>query len=220
MSSLPVQARPRRPHLVWGSLTIALTLVAGGLMLIEPRAELLGGAAASLPPAAALDTTAAQSISDVLAAQVPFEQGKWTSIVINHSGSAMGSADTITKQHESAGLKGLGYHFVISNGQGAVDGLITAGPRWLTQQAGAHTKGSQGDAFNRHAIGICLVGDGDSRNFTDEQISELVRLTAALQAKFNIPASQVYLHRDLASTTSPGRLFPEAQFRARLAAAR
>ncbi len=216
-ASLPQGARPRRPHVVWGALVLGMTVVGGVLMLTEQRP--IAAEALELPPAAALDSrvrSAAQG--SLIAANVPFHPTRWVGIVIHHSGSAMGSADSIARQQQAAGIKSLGYHFVIGNGQGARDGVVAAGPRWLNQQPGAHAKGPQSEAINMRTIGICLVGDGESRAFTEKQIDALVELTAQLQKQFNIPASAVVLHRDVAATVSPGRLFPEATFRVRLAA--
>jgi N-acetyl-anhydromuramyl-L-alanine amidase AmpD len=223
-TALPQGARPRRHHVVWGALVCGMTVVGGSMMLLENR-PFGASKAMALPAAAMVETTpkagAAQAnTANLIAASVPFDQQRWVGIVIHHSGSAMGSADSITRQQQAAGIKSLGYHFVIGNGQGAADGLVTAGPRWLTQQAGAHAKGSQSENLNRRTIGICLVGDGESRTFTEAQVTSLVALVSQLQKQFNIPASAVVLHRDVAATSSPGRLFPEATFWARVAAGR
>lgn len=222
---LPQGARPRRAHVVWGALVLGMTLVGGVMMMMEPRPR--AASALTLPPAAALDPAqstanpgATPAQGNLIHANVPFDQQRWVGIVIHHSASAMGSADSIARQQQAAGIKTLGFHFVIGNGQGAKDGVITAGQRWLNQQPGAHAKGPQSEALNRRTIGVCLIGDGESRGFSDSQVTALVTLVAQLQKQFNIPASQVVLHRDVAATVSPGRLFPEASFRARLAAGR
>ncbi len=219
LSSLPESARPRRPHIVLGALVASMTLVGGALFLVENHPG-LGGVA---PAAAALEPRSAPAApvnQNLIKANRPLESGRWAGIVIHHSGSPAGSLDSIARQHEAAGLKCLGYHFIISNGQGAPDGQISPGPRWLDQLPGAHAKGPASEALNRKTIGICLVGDGESRTFTDAQIDSLARLVAQLQKQFNIPATAVVLHRDVASTSSPGRLFPEAAFRSRLATMR
>ncbi len=48
---------------------------------------------------------------------------------------------------------------------------------------GAHTAGEHGDWYNRNAIGICLVGDGDRREFTPAQIARLLQTVHALQRR-------------------------------------
>jgi N-acetyl-anhydromuramyl-L-alanine amidase AmpD len=70
---------------------------------------------------------------------------------------------------------------------------------------------------NQRSIAICLIGNGDRRGFTDRQMAQLVNLVRQLQAKLDIPASSVRLHRDLSSgTSSPGRFFTAAQFHEQL----
>ena len=220
-SILPAGSRPKRPHVVWGSLVLGMTVVGGTMLVLEDRPGRFDAPLpSSLPAAAAIDATSSTTGRINIAASVPLDAERWSGIVIHHSGSAMGSLDSIARQHESAGLKSLGYHFVVCNGQGGTDGRVNAGPRWMAQLPGAHTKGPQSELLNRRTIGICLVGDGESREFTEAQMASLVTLVAELQAQFKIPASAVVLHRDVAATASPGRLFPEASFRARLAAAR
>ncbi|MBL0927205.1 MAG: N-acetylmuramoyl-L-alanine amidase [Phycisphaerales bacterium] len=214
--SIPVRRSAqsgRRTQVVWVSLIGAMTAVGGLLLALEDRP------AAPLAALASTDRTGAD-LSAIYRTQQPVEKGRWTGIVIHHSGSATGSADTIARQQEARGLLGLGYHFVIANGQGAPDGEVHVGYRWLSQLPGAHASGPKGDQYNRRTIGICLVGDGDRRAFTPAQLQRLAELVASLQKELGIPADQVVLHRDIAATASPGRLFPESAFRAALAAVR
>jgi N-acetylmuramoyl-L-alanine amidase len=166
-----------------------------------------------LPMAAAV---AAESHSKA-ALRAPLRRGEWTSIIIHHSGSMAGSPASIDAQHRSIGLTGLGYHFVIGNGNGLDDGELFIGPRWLDQQAGAHAAGDRADEWNRTSIGICLVGDGRRRDFTNRQLAELVPLVADLCRELGIPKDRVFLHRDIARSEDPGRYFPEAAFREQLA---
>lgn len=207
----------RRSHAVWLSLLGAMTAVGGLLLVLEDRPGTPPGAFASSP---ATGNRSSADLGVIFQTREPILSGRWDGIVIHHSGAAVGSPETIASQHEGKGLKGLGYHFVISNGNGAADGQIHVGYRWDYQLAGAHTGGPKGDYYNRRTIGICLVGDGERRQFTDAQLERLVDLVSDLQKQLNIPSDKVVLHRDVAETSSPGRLFPEAAFRARLKAAR
>lgn len=202
----------RRSHVVWITLLASMTAV-GGLLLASEGNPGPG----SLPPAAELTRAEAASISDVLKTAVPLDHTRWQGIVIHHSGSVSGSAASIARSQEEQGLRGLGYHFVISNGRGGPDGEITVGYRWSEQLPGAHALGANAEWYNLHTIAICLVGDGDQRGFTELQLQRLVELVSALQKEFGFSQDQIVLHRDIAPTSSPGRLFPEAAFRARLA---
>jgi len=61
-------------------------------------------------------------------------------------------------------------------------------------------------------IGICLIGNGASREFTDEQLASLMRLVRRLQKQCDIPASRVFMHSDLVQVDSPGTKFPHQLF--------
>lgn len=206
--------RMDRAHLVWAALAGAMTIV-GGLMLALDRS-----------PAAPTSTVAlvnldrdrnAANLDAIFNTNSPIAKGRWTGIVVHHSANPMGSAESLTQQHNARGFKGLGYHFVISNGQGAPDGQIFVGYRWPDQLPGVHVAGTKAEQYNRQTIGICLIGDGERREFTEAQVTRLAELVAALQNRLGIPDRNVVLHRDVAPTASPGRLFPEATFRELLA---
>jgi hypothetical protein len=143
----------------------------------------------------------------------PLERQRWEGIVIHHLGAPAGDPESISRQHQGAGYHGLGYHFLIGNGNGLGDGVIHAGYRWDKQLPGMHTIGPAADQYNRRTIGICLIGNGDQRPFTERQIRHLSLLIRGLQDELGIPAARVRLHRDVApgQTTGPGRFFPTAQ---------
>ena len=145
------------------------------------------------------------------------EPGRWTGIVIHHLGEPFGTPESIHRQHLSWGYQGLGYHFLIGNGNGLANGQVYVGYRWLEQLPGAHVVGDAGQLHNAQSIGICLIGNGDRHTFSDRQIKHVTRLVQRLQRDFEIDADDVFFHSDLAPTVpSPGRLFPEAEFRAQL----
>lgn len=187
-----------------------MTLAAGVLLA-------LNGDLRGVPIAASLTGDSNSSASSA-----PLDHARWKAIVIHHSGSPGGSPESLDRLHRSWGFASLGYHFVIGNGIDFGDGAIQAGPRWNRQEPGAHVAaraaGTQPDAtwFNEHAIGICLIGNGERRSFTDSQITRLGELVADLQREFGIPDNQVFLHSDLADVASPGRFFPVAAFESAL----
>jgi hypothetical protein len=206
-----------RSRVVWGSFMGAMTGV-GGLFWV-----LQGGPAPRLDGLALTPAVAAagpSSIEAVFKTRAPIASKQWQAIVIHHSGSVYGSPATIEAQHRAMNINGLGYHFVLGNGSGMDDGEVHVGYRWLDQLPGAHVAGPKGDWYNRHAIGICLVGDGRRKPFTEEQMRRLVQLVSALAEQLQIPADHIYLHSEVSSADDPGRLFPEAAFREQLARAR
>lgn len=199
--------------MVLASLIGFLTVVGGLLWLLDgaPRPETSGLRLPALVAAAG-----PSSLETVFELETPIEAGRWQGIVIHHSASPHGSGETLDREHRSIGLNGLGYHFVIGNGNGASDGELHVGSRWLDQVAGAHTAGPDSDWYNLNTIGICLVGDGDRRDFTPAQIQRLVQTVNELQRRLGLSASDVRLHRELAGISSPGLRFPAASFREQL----
>ena len=147
----------------------------------------------------------------------PLDRQRWTGIVIHHSGEPAGDADSIAREHLNLGYQGLGYHFLIGNGNGLGDGVVHVGYRWNEQLPGAHVFGPKGAFHNQHSIAICLIGNGDRRQFTDRQMAQLVSLVQQLQTELHIPAKNVCLHRDLtAQTSSPGTFFAAARLQEQL----
>ena len=216
MTAAQRAARARRAKIVWGSLLGAMTMVGGPLLLLEgkpaPRVDGL-----SLAPLAA--ATGPSIPEATLQTLRPLDRANWKGIVIHHSGSQLGSPASIQAEHEARNFRGLGHHFIIGNGNGMLNGQLYIGYRWQEQLPGAHAGGPEGQFHNLHSVSICLVGDGNRRAFTPAQMDSLVQLTSTLCRELGIPADKVVLHSQVAPTDDPGRLFPEAEFRARLAGA-
>lgn len=195
------------------SLIGFMTVIGGLLWLLDgaPRPESRG---LRLP--ALVASAGPSSLETVFDLETSIDKSRWQGIVIHHSASPHGSGESLDREHRAMGLNGLGYHFVVGNGNGASDGELLVGTRWLEQTPGAHTAGPDGDWYNLNTIGICLVGDGDKRDFTPAQMQRLVQTVNELQRRLDLPASSVRLHRELAGTTSPGLRFPAASFREQL----
>ncbi|MHC4982833.1 MAG: peptidoglycan recognition protein family protein [Planctomycetota bacterium] len=136
---------------------------------------------------------------------------EWRYIVIHHSATARGNAAVFDRLHRSPpfGFDELGYHFVITNGDGGRDGAVEVGPRWRKQKWGAHCGGTPGNEYNNHGIGICLVGDFTKQMPTDAQIASLQKLVERLMSDRHVPPENVIAHSDApnASTECPGRAF-------------
>lgn len=200
-----------RTTVVWASFLGAMTLAAGVLMLSDGRIK--SGFVAASPGWLAETPTQQDPITQT---RNPIQPGKWTGILIHESGEPAGDAETLHRRHIAAGMQGLGYHFVIGNGNGLGDGVVQVGYRWNDQLDGAHAA-IGADEHNLHSIGICLIGNGDRRPFTDRQMRQLVNLVQRLQRELGIPASAVKLHREVApGVTSPGKFFAAGQFRDQL----
>ncbi len=209
-ASKSVERRHTRTQIVWASF-LAATAVVSGLLALGDRPRpgpMLASVASEATPA------------DLQPDSAAIEKGRWRSIVIHHSGQPGGTPESIDREHRSYGYASLGYHFLIGNGAGLGDGVVFAGSRWHRQQAGAHVAPrSSGlepsaDELNRTGIGICVIGDGNRREFTPRQIRETIALVRRLQWELDIPASAVHLHSSLSEVRSPGEFFPAATFAA------
>lgn len=133
----------------------------------------------------------------------------WRYIVIHHSATEGGNAAIFDQMHRrQRGWDSLGYHFVIDNGADAPDGLVEVGSRWRLQKWGAHCGGTPDNEYNNYGIGICLVGDFQSRAPSPKQVASLRRLVTYLMRAHRIPADRVLGHRDApnARTACPGEV--------------
>ena len=70
------------------------------------------------------------------------------------------------------------------------------------------------DLHRRLGIGRCVIVQSMVHGPDNSVVVD------AIQAEFDIPAEQVYLYRDIANTSSPGKLFPAVEFRRALARSR
>ncbi len=145
-----------------------------------------------------------------------YPSNQWKYIVVHHSGTDKGSSLDFDKYHNSKGWKGVGYHFIISNGtKGKQDGQIEVSPRWIKQQNGAHC---QAGGMNYKGIGVCLVGNFNRERVSRKQLDSLVYLVNTLREYYKIPVKNIIGHRQVrgAKTDCPGRYFPWNEFKKRL----
>jgi len=131
----------------------------------------------------------------------------WKYIVVHHSATAGGSVASIDAAHrqrrDAAGNRwlGIGYHFVIGNGNGMPDGQVQPTFRWRDQIHGAHA-GSRD--HNQLGIGICLIGNFDQQPPTRKQRSAARQLIQQLRQQYEIAAEGVLPHHAVSATRCPG----------------
>ncbi|MCY3023044.1 MAG: peptidoglycan recognition family protein [Planctomycetota bacterium] len=139
---------------------------------------------------------------------------EWRHIVVHHSASANGSLASFDRAHRERGWDGIGYHFVIGNGNGSGDGQVEPTYRWRQQLQGAHAGVAE---YNQHGIGICLVGDFEHNGRpTGRQMASLRALVRFLQVKTGVPTCEVVGHGDFRCTDCPGKWLDMGAFRASL----
>jgi N-acetyl-anhydromuramyl-L-alanine amidase AmpD len=105
---------------------------------------------------------------------------------------------------------GIGYHFVIGNGQGMGDGEIASTFRWREQLQGAHAGVKD---YNQYGIGIVLIGNFKDRSPTPGQVTSLKRLVRVLSREYGIRTSQIIGHGEVKPTECPGIHFPLKEIR-------
>ena len=192
-----------------------MSLGVAALSILDPGAPGARSGGVSMSPL--MGISGSIGMDAIFKTNTPIEDSRWDSIVIVHSGTPTGSAADIAQEHRGLGYDGLGFHFVIGNGTRMGDGEIHVGYRWIDQRDGAELAGV-GTGFSKSGvIEICLVGDGDRRPFTDQQLQRLAQVVTALADRLDIPSEKIKLHKDLAGTTSPGQYFPRAEFEQMLA---
>lgn len=82
----------------------------------------------------------------------------------------------------------IGYHWIIGNGHGIVDGGIALGR--LEKYQGAHIKRN-----NHDSIGILLMGDLREHPPTDKQVAALTNLLTNICFRYNLDPTAKYSRR-------------------------
>ena len=139
---------------------------------------------------------------------------EWQYIVIHHSATSAGGAQSFHREHARKWENGLGYHFVVGNGTHTGVGEVEVGTRWLRQNQGIHGAHAGNRLYNEHGIGICLVGDFSHQAPSAQQLEALRGLCRALMQRYGIPKANVKPHSDVRArgTECPGDSFPWREF--------
>ena len=122
-------------------------------------------------------------------------------ITIHHSGDADDAAGDpeehlrdFERVHQAKGWACIGYHFVIAR-----DGRVYEA-RPLKYQ-GAHSTGDN----NIGNIGVCLLGNFDTRPIPASQRQALDSTLTKLRKRYGVSRSNIFGHRDFKTTDCPGR---------------
>ncbi len=140
----------------------------------------------------------------------------WKYIVLHHTATDSGDVDSINDAHLKNKDKngkpwlGIGYHFVIGNGQGMGDGEIEPTFRWREQMHGAHAGVAD---YNQHGIGIVLIGNFEKHAPSDAQIAAVKQLVTSLAGQYGVTSDRIIGHGEVKSTECPGEHFPLSEIR-------
>ncbi len=139
------------------------------------------------------------------------DRSKWNAIIVHHTATETGSASIIDRIHRNRGFDGLGYDFIINNGNGNPDGLVEVGYRWKQPLTGAHchSRTRNDNYWNKHSIGIALIGNFEENYPTDRQYESLAELITFLASRYSISDRNILGHKQVpgASTKCPGKNF-------------
>jgi len=196
--------KAHRKFIVFSTLICVLTLTSALLLALAPAPLASESATTSL-----FAISAPNSMDVIFQTKKTCETGRWKYIFVHHSKTLSGNAVSLDPDGKAAD------HFVIGNGDGAVDGEIQIGRRWDNQQSPAVPAGAT--SIDPSCISICLVGDFDRTRPTPTQIRRLTQLVTTLQAKFQIADSEVsVVTQPKAGGAGIGRYFPAAAFKEQL----
>jgi hypothetical protein len=204
----------KRTQIVWGSFFVVMSAM---LVLLQAGGGDIQGGVLFTNISSMNELP---EVDPIFNEDMPVNTTKWSSIVIQHLGEPAGSIKSIQRSHLSGGLNGIGFHFIIGNGNGLGDGVVHGSGRWVHQTRAARPISVDPESWDENVITICLIGNGNRRSFTEKQILHLSRLVQRLQNKLSIESSDVYLASDLDNSSnvapSPGKFFAEAMFRSQL----
>ena len=196
-----------------GCVLIVFRSIPGGVVAQEDRPWMISGSTARGLSGTRRETKATD-LKPSWTADV--EETEWQYIVIHHSATESGSVESIHEEHlkrrdaEGNPWLGIGYHFVIGNGQGMRDGIPQATFRWKEQIHGAHSGSA---LFNARGIGICLIGNFEDAPPSKAQIESLKSLVKVLAARHRITPENFMGHASVKATACPGKYFPLNEIR-------
>lgn len=199
-------------------LALGLSGCARSAVLPPPPAAMQARPVQPVPPPAMM---APQEVAPHFNVQTPekdlwrpaVKERDWKYIVLHHTASEKANVESIHEEHQkrkdASGNPwlGIGYHFVIGNGNGMPDGEIEPTFRWRQQLQGAHA-GSTDPVYNQKGIGICLVGNFENHAPTAAQLTAMKKLVRVLKTSYRVSSKNVIGHRDVRATECPGKLFP------------
>lgn len=117
-----------------------------------------------------------------------------TRIILHHAAATSCDAKTIHKWHKQRGWAGIGYHFLVR-----INGTIERGRP-------ENTIGAHASNHNSNSIGVCFEGNFETEHMTNTQLQSGQELVAYLKNRYGI--SKVQRHKDVGSTSCPGKYFP------------
>jgi len=193
------------------TLVVGMTVISSILLALMPKPGFQGGVISL----SVLDLQ--DQMFDVAAEEKP-----WRKIIVHSSLDVTGGMEHLDDawndwylDHGMPGNRGAGYHFVINDASGHGDGALEMAPRWKQQAYGDFLDGEYANQELRESIGICVMGDVESRPFSPMQMDTLADLIQVLQERYDIPRERVEF-RVAQGSDGVAPYFPEAEIRRRI----
>ena len=126
-------------------------------------------------------------------------------IVVHHGGGFL-DFDGVNRYHEMKwGFKSslgfyAGYHYFIER-----DGTLIQARADNEEAAHCVEKGNPG-YWNKNALSVCLMGDGDERDFTPGQYKTLESFTNRKRIQYGLPYSETKGHEEIKPTDCPSKV--------------
>ncbi len=175
---LETQARTAK---VLVSLVIAMTVGAFVLMALDRKSISAG-------PFSLSSYTNLNPVADVARHVSTLTPHGWEGVEVYYSKTGSGGIDALAQLEQISSSNDVNFHFVICNGQGAVDGFIEATKRWQMQRPclpGGNWYGDSG------SIRVCVIADGIGNIPTDCQIKRTTSLVELLSRQFQIAPARI-----------------------------
>ena len=197
-----------RPQIVWASLLLAMTVMTGLLSLMTGAPNGL----TLTPAASAVSGEPGDWLEGVLAPVENIEGPKWDGIVIHHSASIQGSLDSITRQHELQGLAASATTLSSATATAPRTASCSSATAGRSSCPALMSPVRSRSSTTRRRSGSALWATATAARSRPTRSPRSCRSSAACRTSTASADGAVELHRDVASTSSPGRFFPQTSF--------
>jgi N-acetyl-anhydromuramyl-L-alanine amidase AmpD len=172
-----------QPRVAKVLVALLSSMTVGAIVLLVLEGRPVPAGAFSLSSYSQLD-----SVSDALQSNRTPQKGSWKAIEVSYSFTTGGNLQQIASLQRLSSADDLNFHFLICNGRGASNGVITSTERWQKQMPCV-----QGDKWNGNefTIRVCIVGDDAGNQPTDSQLQRVATLVETLCHKFEISQRSV-----------------------------
>ena len=118
----------------------------------------------------------------------------WKNVYFTDAASTAKRLDSIRRSHLQRLRAGdIGYHFVIDR----------SGRLWEGRSLGY--QGAHVSKQNQNNLGFMVLGNFNQQQPSQQQLASLNKALTHFMRRYRVPTSRVYTHREIGSTTCPGK---------------